>query len=199
MGIGLDNTEEKIVRATFEILQEEGLKKATTKKIAKKAGVNEVTVFRKFENKKNLVEITKEYCLQKLIGELEEIFYFDEDDGIEEYLKISYFGVLNLSEEEFSILKVAMEEVRSDDDKKPLISDITDLIINKLEEFFKLQVDKGVIKEINTHSLSVMCFSILFQSVILWKVYNIGLGFETNYYADDLLDMMFEGIKPLSA
>ena len=199
MGIGLDNTEEKIVRATFEILQEEGLKKATTKKIAKKAGVNEVTVFRKFENKKNLVEITKEYCLQKLIGELEEIFYFDEDDGIEEYLKISYFGVLNLSEEEFSILKVAMEEVRSDDDKKPLISDITDLIINKLEEFFKLQVDKGVIKEISTHSLSVMCFSILFQSVILWKVYNIGLGFETNYYADDLLDMMFEGIKPLSA
>ena len=199
MGIELDNTEEKIVKATFEILQEEGLKKATTKKIAKKAGVNEVTVFRKFENKKNLVEITKEYYLQKLIGELEEIFYFDEDDGIEEYLKISYFGVLNLSEEEFSILKVAMEEVRSDDDKKPLISDITDLIINKLEEFFKLQVDKGVIKEINTHSLSVMCFSILFQSVILWKVYNIGLGFETNYYADDLLDMMFEGIKPLSA
>ena len=199
MGIELDNTEEKIVRATFEILQEEGLKKATTKKIAKKAGVNEVTVFRKFENKKNLVEVTKEYYLQKLTGELEEIFYFDEDEEIEEYLKISYFGVLNLSQEEFSILKVAMEEVRSDDDKKPLISDITNLIINKLEEFFKLQVDKGVIKEINTHSLSVMCFSILFQSVILWKVYNISLGFDTNYYADDLLDMMFEGIKPLSA
>ena len=198
MGIELDNTEEKIVRATFEILQEEGLKKATTKKIAKKAGVNEVTVFRKFENKKNLVEVTKEYYLQKLTGELEEIFYFDEDEEIEEYLKISYFGVLNLSQEEFSILKVAMEEVRSDDDKKPLISDITNLIINKLEEFFKLQVDKGVIKEINTHSLSVMCFSILFQSVILWKVYNISLGFDTNYYADDLLDMMFEGIKPLS-
>ena len=37
MGIELDNTEEKIVKATFEILQEEGLKKATTKKIAKKA------------------------------------------------------------------------------------------------------------------------------------------------------------------
>lgn len=198
MGIELDNTEEKIVRATFEILQEEGLKKATTKKIAKKAGINEVTVFRKFENKKNLVEVTKEYYLQKLIGELEEIFYFDEDEEIEEYLKISYFGVLNLSDEEFSILKVAMEEVRSDEDKKPLISDITDLIINKLEEFFKLQVDNGVIKEINTHSLAVMCFSILFQSVILWKVYNIRLGFDTNYYADDLLDMMFEGIKPLS-
>ncbi len=198
MGIKLDNTEEKIVNATFEILQKEGLKKATTKKIAKKAGVNEVTVFRKFENKKNLVEITKNYYMQKLIDVLEEIFYFDEDEGIEEYLKISYFGVLNLSEDNFSILKVAMEEVRSDEDKKPLISDITDLIISKLEEFFKLQVDKGVIKEINAHSLSVMCFSILFQSVILWKVYNISLGFDTNYYADDLLDMMFEGIKPLS-
>ena len=53
-------TDEKIINATFEILQEEGLAKATTKKIAAKAGVNEVTIFRNFKNKKNLIETTKE-------------------------------------------------------------------------------------------------------------------------------------------
>ena len=37
-------TDEKIINATFEILQEEGFAKATTKKIAAKAGVNEVTI-----------------------------------------------------------------------------------------------------------------------------------------------------------
>ena len=60
-----ENTEEKIMKATFDILQREGLAKTTTKKIAAEAGVNEVTIFRKFENKKNLINATKEFFLKK--------------------------------------------------------------------------------------------------------------------------------------
>ena len=190
------STDEKIIKAAFEILQEEGFVKATTKKIAAKAGVNEVTIFRNFKNKNNLVEVTKDYYLQLLIGKLEEIFQFEEEEGIEEYLKISFFGILNLSDEDFSILRVAMEEVREDPDNKILISDITDVILNNLEEFFKLKMEKGIIREVNPKSLAIMCFGMLFQSVILWKIYNHNLDFETNYYADDLIDIMFKGINP---
>ena len=190
------STDEKIIKATFEILQEEGFAKATTKKIAAKAGVNEVTIFRNFTNKNNLVEATKEYYLYKLIKKLEEIFEFEDDDEIEEYLKISFFGILNLSDEDLSILRVAMEEVRQDPEKRILISDITDVVLNKLEEFFKLKMEKGIIRKLNPKSLAIMCFGMLFQSVILWKIYNHDLEFETNFYADDLLNIMFEGINP---
>lgn len=190
----IDKTSEKIIQATLVILQENGFDKATTKKIAAEAGVNELTIFRKFKNKKNLVDATKEYYLQILIDKLNEIFEFDEDESIDVFLKISFFGILSLEDSDFSILKVAMEEVRNDEDDEPLISKITDLILNKLEEFFKLQIDKGVIKEINTRSISVMCYSSLFQSVILWKIYNKSLGFETNDYIDDLLNIFLEGI-----
>lgn len=196
MQIKLDNTEEKIVSATFKILQKEGFQKATTKKIAAEAGVNEVTIFRKFENKKNLVEITKKYYLQVFINTLEDIFEYTEDEEIDEYLKISFYGILNLSDEDFSIIRVAMEEVRGIPEKKLLISEITDVILNKLEEFFKLKIEKGIIREINPKSLAILCFSMLFQSVILWKIYDMDLDFETNYYADDLLNIMYEGIKP---
>ena len=189
-------TDEKIIKATFEILQEEGFAKATTKKIAAKAGVNEVTIFRNFTNKHNLVEATKEYYLYKLIKKLEEIFEFEEDDEIEEYLKISFFGILNLSDEDLSILRVAMEEVRQDPEKRILISDITDVVLNKLEDFFKLKMEKGIIRKLNPKSLAIMCFGMLFQSVILWKIYNHDLEFETNFYADDLINIMFEGINP---
>ncbi|MBQ6098379.1 TetR/AcrR family transcriptional regulator [Methanobrevibacter sp.] len=190
------STDEKIIKATFKILQEEGFAKATTKKIAAEAGVNEVTIFRNFKNKNNLVESTKDYYLDLFINQLEEIFEFEEDQGIEEYLKISFFGILNLSDEDFSILRVAMEEVREIPEKKILISDITDVILNKLEAFFKLKIEKGVIREVNPKSLAIMCFGMLFQSVILWKIYNHDLDFETNYYADDLINIMFEGINP---
>ena len=190
------STDEKIIKATFGIVQREGFTKATTKKIAAEAGVNEVTIFRNFQNKNNLVEITKNYYLQLLIGKLEEIFEFEEDEGIEEYLKISFFGILNLSEEDLSIIRVAMEEVRENPGNQLLISEITDVILNKLEEFFKLKMEKGIIRQVNPKALAIMCFGMLFQSVILWKIYNKDLEFETNYYADDLINILFEGINP---
>ena len=190
------STDLNIINATFEILQEEGFAKATTKKIAYRAGVNEVTIFRNFKNKSNLVEVTKNYYLQLLINKLNEIFNFKEDEEIDEYLKIAFFGILNLSEEDFSIIRVAMEEVREDPEKQDLLSDITDVILDKLEEFFTIKIEKGVVRDVNPKSLAIMCFGVLFQSVILWKVYNKDLEFESNYYADDLLDILFNGITP---
>ena len=194
MSSQFSDTDKKIINATLNTLQKEGFAGATTKKIAAGAGCNEVTIFRNFDSKKNLIKITKKYYLDILIEKLEEIFDFASDEDIEEFLRISFFGILNLEADDFSIIRVAMEEVRDVDDGEILISKITDVIIDKLEEFFKLQKEKGVIKDINTKSLAVMCYSSLFQSVILWKIYNKSLGFETNDYIDDLLAIFFDGI-----
>lgn len=191
-----ENTEEKIITATFNIVQKEGVQKATTKKIAAEAGVNEVTIFRKFENKKNLIEATKDYYMAKLLSKLEETFDFDEDDSIEEYLKNCFHGILDFSQEDISIIRVAMQEINGESDKKLLISRITDTIINKMEEFFKLQLEKGEIKNVNSKAISVMCFSIIFQSTILWQIYGNTAGIDSDYFADDYLDIIFNGIKP---
>lgn len=190
-----NSTDKKIMGATFKILQEEGFAKATTKKIAAEAGVNEVTIFRNFQNKNNLVETTKEYYLQILLKKLEEIFDFNEDDEIEEYLKSNFVGLLSCSDKEFSIVKIAMEEVRDIPEKKQLISRITDTIIFKLNEFFKLQVEKDKIREIDSKVLAVMCFSMTFQSVILWKVYDKNPGIETDHFSNAFLDILYNGIK----
>ena len=190
----IDKTSEKIIQTTLLLLKRDGFTKTTTKKIAAEAGYNEITIFRKFKSKQYLLETTKDYYLKILLDKLDEIFCFDEDENIEEYLKICFFGILTLDENNFSILKVAMEEVRQIPEEKLLISNITDLIIAKLEEFFKFQKEKGIIKDINTKSVSVMCYSSLFQTVILWKIYNKSLGFETNNYIDDLLSIFLEGI-----
>ena len=189
------STDEKIIKATFGILQREGFAKATTKKIAAEAGVNEVTIFRNFQNKNNLVEITKEYYLQRYLEKMEEIFDFNEDDEIEDYLQSNFIGILNLSENEYNIIKLAMEEVRNIPDKKQLISRITDTIISKLEEFFKTQMEKGKIRQVDARVLAGMCFSITFQSIILLKVYDLSPSVETNKYANNFLDILYYGIK----
>ena len=191
-----ENTEEKIITATFNIVQREGVQKATTKKIAAEAGVNEVTIFRKFENKKNLIEDTKDYYMKKLLSRLEETFDYDEDESIEDYLKHCFHGILDFSQEDISIIRVAMQEIKGETDKKLLISHITDTIINKMGEFFKLQLEKVVIKNVNSKAISVMCFSIIFQSTILWQIYGNNADIDSDIFADDYLDIIFNGIKP---
>lgn len=189
-----NGTDEKIIQATFGILQREGFTKATTKKIAAEAGVNEVTIFRKFQNKNKLVEVTKEYYLEIFLEKLEEIFDFN-DDEIEGYLQSNFIGLLNLSEDDFSIIKVAMEEVRDVPERKQLISRITNTVIGKLEEFFKSQIEKGKIRQVDARVLAGMCFSITFQSIILWNVYDMQPSVETEKYAKNFLDILYHGIK----
>ena len=190
-----ENTEEKIMRATFKVVQREGLQKATTKKIAAEAGVNEVTIFRKFENKKNLIETTQKFYMDTLINKLNETFDYDEDEGIEEYLKKCFNGILEFSEDDFKVIGVALQEVRDDPDRKLLMSTITDTIIIKLDNFFKLQLEKGVLKNINSKAVALMCFSLIFQSIILWQIYGSNTDMEADYYAEDFLNIIFNGIK----
>lgn len=195
MTIELDDTEEKIVRATFDIIKREGVTKATTKKISAAAGFNEVTIFRKFENKNNLIEITKDYYIQTLISKLEDAFDFTGDEKVEEYLQNNFIGLLNLSDEDFGIIKVAMEETGEASDRKRLISQITDAIISKFEAYFKLQIEKGTIRDVDARVLGVLCYSMTFQSIVLYRIYNDADELEKEEYGKNYLDILFNGIK----
>ena len=195
MSVESGNTEEKIIAATFGLIKREGFDKVTTKKIAAEAGVNEVTIFRKFQNKQNLLDITKDHYMDLFLNKMEEIFSFDEDESIEQYLKDNFFGLLNLSDDEFSVIKVAMEEVGEVSDKKHLISQITDVILDKIEEFFKLKIQKGEIRDTDPRVLSVMCFNVTFQSNVLWKIYDKTPDVESEQYFQEYMNIIFNGIK----
>ena len=51
----LDETSQKIIDAAMTLVRDKGYVATTTKEIAKVAGVNECTLFRKFESKKDIV------------------------------------------------------------------------------------------------------------------------------------------------
>ena len=51
----MDETSQKIIDATMSLVRDKGYVAMTTKDIAKLAGVNECTLFRKFKSKKDIV------------------------------------------------------------------------------------------------------------------------------------------------
>lgn len=50
-----DQTQEKIIQATMNLIMNKGYGATTTKDIASQAGINECTIFRKFKGKKDIV------------------------------------------------------------------------------------------------------------------------------------------------
>ncbi|MEH7178022.1 TetR/AcrR family transcriptional regulator [Neobacillus vireti] len=74
-------TDEKILKVAIDMIAKKGFKGATTKQIAEKAGVSEMTLFRHFPNKKKILEAAidryyysfqmKELFEHKLIWNLE--------------------------------------------------------------------------------------------------------------------------------
>ena len=54
-GNDMDETSQRIIDATMSLIRDNGYVATTTKDIARAAGVNECTLFRKFKNKKDIV------------------------------------------------------------------------------------------------------------------------------------------------
>lgn len=132
--------------------------------------------------------------MERLLGKLEDCFSFDEDEEIEVYLKGCFNGVLNFSKDDFSIIRVAMQEISDEPDKKLLMTHITDVILNKLEEFFVLQSEKGVIKDLNPKAIAVLCHGLIFHSLMLLQIYGDSQNIEPDHFADDFLKIIFDGI-----
>ena len=195
MEVELESIEEKIIKATFDILENEGLKGATTRKIAKKANVSEVTLFRKFKTKENLIKTAKIYHTETIIKKLNEIFDFNETTSIEDYFTTTFYKVVNLTDKELNIIKIGIEEVRNIPKENNLFLKISETILKKLKEFFILKITQKQIRNVNPDILSLNIFSILFQSMILWKVYGKTPKYEIDKYINDFLDITLNGIK----
>lgn len=195
MEIEYDWCSKRIIRATYGLLQKGNIEIISIDNIANEAGTNSRTIYRKFKNKKDLIESTINYYLKIFIKKLEDIFSFNGDEKIGDYLNTTFMQLLNLPDEDFGIVKIAIGEVNYISEKKCIISRITDVAINKLEEYFKIQQEKGNIRNINVKPLSVICFSLIFQLVILSRVQHTFTDLEVAKYSEQILDIIYNGIK----
>ena len=195
MEVYTGSTEEKLIIASFNILQKEGINGATTKKIAQKANVSELTLFRKFKSKQKLIEAVKEYYCENLLKKLDETFQFNEKITVEDYLKNCFNKVVNLPDSELNIIKMGIEEVREIPTQKRLFLKISESVIRKLSEFFTLKIKQNEIRNVNPEILALNIFSILFETMILWKIYGKPLKYSVDMYTEDFLDLILNGIK----
>lgn len=194
MEIELDKTEQKIVDATIFLLDKEGMNSTTTKKIAKKAEVSEVTVFRKFKSKDNLLKIAKIYYSDYFLEKISDIFTNYEDTDLESLLKHIWGKLVNFLDNNLDIIKIALDELMSNPEEEKIFSKFSDEVLKNLTNIFKEQIDKGKIRKINPSAAALTVFSVIVEGIIFWKFESKVFNDDTNKYLDDFLDIFINGI-----
>ncbi|WP_457681768.1 TetR/AcrR family transcriptional regulator [Thermovibrio sp.] len=119
-------TREKILQAAYKCFSEKGFLGATTKEIAREAGVSEITLFRHFKSKRELFEeVLNRFSV---IRDIERIS--SKGKGRREALKEIGVEILNSLKEKRSFLKILLSEVIS---KEPEVEKVYRKFIKKLD------------------------------------------------------------------
>lgn len=143
------STKEKILESALKLFSAKGYLGATTREIAKEAGVAEVTLFRHFPSKENLLEgVLKNYSflpeLKHILPELSSLKY---EDALFVIIR-SFLDSLFLRKD---ITKIMKTEILTHPEQvtrffRPFLDELYDTIASYFEEMQK----KGLCREFDT-------------------------------------------------
>jgi AcrR family transcriptional regulator len=190
----MQDTEDKILDATIKLLDKDGWKGATTKKIASEAGVNEITLFRKFHNKEQLLKAAKKRSANRFLQELDLLFKIDDSGDIRTYLITIWKSASKMIDKRINLIRISMEEVRDIPIDEKVLPKISKMIIEHLVNYFQKKIDEGLIRDIDPEVAALNIFSIVFQMEIVWKIYDQKTTVKDEFIMENSLEIFLNGI-----
>ena len=190
----MQDTEDKILDATIKLLDKEGWKGATTKRIASEAGVNEITLFRKFHSKEQLLKAAKKRSANRFLDELELLFKIEDNGDIKTYLMTIWKNASKMIGKQINLIRISMEEVRGIPFEEKVLPKISKMIIEHLVNYFQKKIDKGLIRSIDPEVAALNIFSIVFQMEIVWKIYDQKPPLNYESVMENFLEIFLNGI-----
>ena len=160
-------TKEKILESALKLFSQKGYLGATTKEIAKEAGIAEVTLFRYFPSKEALFEeVINNYSF---LPKLKEILKKVETRSYKEVLKIIASEFLKLLESKKDLIRIMHSEMQRYPEKiKKIYESVIENTFKLLSNYFqKLQKEK-ILKEFNSE-LAARAFLGMFFSYFYAK------------------------------
>jgi AcrR family transcriptional regulator len=142
-----DDTRERILLAAAEIFAEKGYARATTRSIAEAAGVNEVTIFRHFGSKRNLLSemVQQHSALPDLTTIIESQLTGDYRQDLFR-LGIAFLTVITQRKE---ALRLMLCEAKEIPELREVIVQIPDQLRQVLTHYFQGKIQEGSIRDMN--------------------------------------------------
>lgn len=161
----MDDTSQKIIDATMALIRDKGYVATTTKDIARMAGVNECTLFRKFQSKKDIVlnGMAQEKWRANVTPELFQNVQWELEPDLQMFMT-AYMDKIT---PDFVKLSIGLRAPQLYDETAPLIMKVPQAFISSLTEYFQKMEEMGKIAHFDFERLAVTIFSSTFGYTFL--------------------------------
>lgn len=157
----IQNTEERIIEAASRVFSQEGYRGATTKHIAEAAGVNEITLFRRFKSKENVLRRVLDDKGTTILKIMDRSLIMKENANVIDCLHNLSALASSLLIGEWELIMPLMEQ----NNIRPLIAESLFATVKsltaRLNRFFEFHIEVGNIRKINPDVATAIFFGYL--------------------------------------
>ncbi len=161
----MDTTSQKIIDATMNLIRDKGYVATTTKDIAREAGVNECTLFRKFKSKKDIAlsGMEQEQWRGSLTPEVFQDVVWELKPDLEMFMNV-YMDKIT---PDFVNLSIGLRAPQLYEEAAPLIMKIPQAFLSSLTAYFVKMEQMGKLPHLDFDSLAMTIFSTTFGYTFL--------------------------------
>ncbi len=138
-------TDERILSAALQVFLEKGFNGATTRVIASAADINEVTLFRHYGNKLNLLKAVIEHFSP--LSDLENVVNNQLSGNYHDDLRVLGKHIIKRMTDQPDILTFLMISGREIPELPDLLVDIPMRVILLLTDFFQRHIEHGAVRQ----------------------------------------------------
>ncbi|MCI6061596.1 MAG: TetR/AcrR family transcriptional regulator [Dorea sp.] len=161
----MDETSQKIIDAAMSLVRDKGYVATTTKDIAREAGVNECTLFRKFQSKKDIVLSGMEQ--ERWRGNLTPEAFRNIQWELAPDLEMFMTEYMNRITPDFVRLSIGLRAPQLYEEAAPLVMKVPQAFLSTLTEYFQEMERRGKLPNMDFECLALTIFSSTFGYTFL--------------------------------
>ena len=161
----MDETSQKIIDAAMSLVRDKGYVATTTKDIAREAGVNECTLFRKFQSKKDIVLSGMEQEMWR--GNLTPEAFRNIQWELAPDLEMFMTEYMNRITPDFVRLSIGLRAPQLYEEAAPLVMKVPQAFLSTLTEYFQEMERRGKLPHMDFECLALTIFSSTFGYTFL--------------------------------
>jgi AcrR family transcriptional regulator len=157
-------TRDKILDSAVQVFSQKGFQASTIREIARSAGVNDLTVYRHFENKEKL--FNEMFCQHTLLSEMNNFINSRIKGDFNADIRAIITMFVSTFKREIALVKLILIESENMIECRKYLASLTGTIIKDLTAFFIHYQESGVIRpEANCYAIASSLYSTVFARV----------------------------------
>ncbi|HTX60964.1 MAG TPA: TetR/AcrR family transcriptional regulator [Methanobacterium sp.] len=186
--------EDRILDAAMMIFSKNGFHGSTTIKIAQKAGVNEITIFRKFKSKENLLKAVVERNLTETLDTMDYILCKEKSTDIEICIKNLGITLKQFLDSRMDFIHMMITEGKIRPDIKESSKLLRIKLLEHLKDYFIDQMNQGTIRKVDPNVLAFDLFSFIFYKSLSENIFGDNLLTDDEKTFEDYSAILMKGI-----